>query len=70
MRRDVPTVMSLGIRKEVVGKKMKMIQKNWRRREKTKIDREKKETREEIKGLWSKDKEKGVNGKKVQIKED
>jgi len=68
MRKDVPTVMSLGIRKEVVGKKMKTIQKNWRRREKTKIDREKKETRGEIKGLWSKDKEKGVNGKKVQMK--
>ena len=68
MRKDVPTVMSLGIRKEVVGKKTKTIQKNWRRREKTKIDREKKETRGEIKGLWSKDKEKGVNGKKVQMK--
>ena len=41
MRKDVPTVMSLGIRKEVVGKKTKTIQKNWRR-EKMKIDREKK----------------------------
>ncbi len=51
-----------------MGKKTKTIQKNWKRREKTKIDREKKETRGEIKELWSKDKEKGVNGKKVQMK--